>query len=145
MRNSAVRAFLSVLLVGALAGSAVAFAVGVNFSPHKTICIHPVPNSSYQICVQVPPQNVRNVHIRIALGKLAKGRVHLTFTNHNKVPVTIKLVVLLRTKSGNIRRITDTFTLAPGQTFTLDKHLKGIHIRGAKLELAITDTNGDKA
>ena len=42
---------------------------------------------------------------------VAQNGLRLTFTNHNKVPVTIKLVLLLRTRSGNIRRITDTFTV----------------------------------
>jgi hypothetical protein len=146
MLNSATRAFLAIALVAVMAGSAVALAVGVNFSPHSSVCIHPIPGSSYQICVEVPPQNVNNVAVGgVDLGKLAQGNLHLTFTNHNKVPVKITVVLRIRTKTGAIRTSTVTITLAPGQAFTLDKVLKGTHIRGATLVLTVTDANGNKA
>lgn len=144
MVKSGARALLTILLVVTMAGTAVALAVGVNFSPHNTVCVHPIPGSSYQICINVPPQNVRNVQVNgLNLGALKKGHLDLKLTNNNKVPVTINLLLVIKTKSGKIRRTTETVVLQPGKTFTLNKSLKGLKIRGGKLTLTVSDTSGD--
>lgn len=146
MLGAASRAFLTVLLVAVMAGTAVAFAVGVNFSPRKTVCINTGIPGYAPICVQTKPVNVSNVQLN-GLGKILsrQGHIHLTFKNNNTVPVQVTVVLVIKDASGKIHRITTTFSVAPGHKFSLTRFLKGIKIRGAKLTLTITDSNGDKA
>lgn len=162
MLKTATRGFLTILLVGVLAGSAVAFAVGGGFSSKKTVCIHPIPGSSYQICVQTPPIALKPVQLAgLNLGKIKRGHLNLKFTNTNKVPVKVKVLLLIktkptkvrhRTKSGKIRtttkpgkivRITRTFQLGPGEAFNVNRALNGLKVAAAKLTVTITDANGD--
>ena len=146
MLGAAARAFLAILLVGVMAGSAVAFAVGVNFSPHSQTCI-PTGIPGYgPICITNKKYNLHHIRVKgFRKTPISNGRIHLAFKNGNSVPVQVKLVLTIKTKSGKIRRITKTFTLATGKTFDLNELLKGVHVRGAKLQLTVTDTTGDIA
>jgi hypothetical protein len=169
--KSGARAFLTIFLVVVMAGTAVAFAVGVNFSPQKTVCVHPIQGSSYQICLQVPPGNVSRINVKgFALQKLRHGHINLNFTNSNSVPVKLKLLLVIRTKSVikkksvirtksgktrsvirtksvfKIQRYVKTATVLPGRSFKFNRRLKkGILISAGKLSLTITDASGDKA
>jgi hypothetical protein len=140
------RAFLTVLLVGVMAGSAVAFALGGGVTPHKTVCIHPIAGSSYQICVQTKPINLRGgFHVAgVNLGKIKKGHLKFGFRNTNTVPIQIKLALVIKTKAGTIKRFFKTFVIAPGKSFTFQRKLKKTNVRAARLTLTITDTLGDR-
>lgn len=129
-----------------MAASAVAFAVGVDFSPRSETCI-PTGIPGYgPICFQNKKHNLHHIRVRgFFRSAIRHGRFHLRFKNYNAVAVRVKLVLTIKTRSGKIRRIRKTFTLDPGKTFTLNKHLRVIHLRGAKLQLTITDTTGDRA
>jgi hypothetical protein len=144
--RSTARAFLTVCLVGVMVGSAVAFAVGGGFSPHKTICVHPIPNSSYQICVQTKPVDVKHVTLTgFNLGKIKTGHLNFTFRNANKVQVKLVLALVVKTTANKIHRYSRTFVLAPGARFNFQRSLTNINVRAAKLTLTITDTVGDRA
>jgi hypothetical protein len=169
MLKSGSRAFLTIFLVLVMAGTAVAFAVGVNFSPQKTVCVHPIQGSSYQICIRVPPVNVSRITVKgFGLQKLRHGHINLNFTNANSVPVKLKLLLVIRTKSVirtvirpksgkpksvvrtksvfKIQRYLKTVTVLPGRSFKFNRRLKkGVLIGAGKLSLTITDSSGNKA
>jgi hypothetical protein len=142
----AARGFLAVLLVAVMTGSAVAFALGVRFSPSVQVCT-PTGIPGYgPICRNVPKHNLHHIHIK-GFGQIRNchGHVRLTLTNSNGIPSQVKLVLRIRTTSGKIVRITKTFTLGVGKKRTLNNPLKGYNVLGAQLKLTVTDANGDVA
>jgi hypothetical protein len=138
------RVVLGTLLAVVMAGSAAAFALGVNFSPHASSC---TPSSTgYGPSCPPPKHNLHHIHIK-GFGQIRNchGHVRLTLTNSNGIPSQVKLVLRIRTTSGKIVRITKTFTLGVGKKRTLNNPLKGYNVLGAQLKLTVTDANGDVA
>jgi hypothetical protein len=144
--GSAIRAFLAVLLVGIMATTAVAFAVGVNFSPRKTVCVNTGIPGYGPICTNQPSYNLKHIHVK-GFGQIRACQKHvdLTFQNRNKVASHVKLVLTIKTRSGKTVRITKSFTLGVGKKITVSNPLKGSKIASAKLRLTVTDANGDVA
>jgi hypothetical protein len=137
--GASARILLSALLVVVMAGTAVAFAVGVNFSPHAATC-----TTGYGSTCPAKKYNLEHIHVS-GFGQLrsCQGHVRLTLTNNNQVPSDVKLVLLITTKSGKVHRITRTLTLGVGKEFTLNNALKDSNIKGAQLKLTVSDANGD--
>jgi hypothetical protein len=125
-----------------MAGSAATFALGVDFSPHATPCTP--SGTSYGSTCPIKKNNLQHVHVS-GFGQIRSchGHVRLTLTYHNQVPIRVKLVLRIRTKSGKVRTITKTFTLGVGKKFTLNNRVKGSNVLSAQLTLTITDANGD--
>jgi hypothetical protein len=147
MLKSGARAFLTIFLVVAMAGTAVAFAVGVNFSPKKTVCVNPIAGSSYQICINVPTPNL-GAGIKLTglkLNKIKTGKLNFTFKNANTVPVKIKFVLVVKTKAHKTKRFNKTVVVPAGKNFAFKRNLKKTRVKAAKLTLTITDTQGDRA
>jgi len=141
------RTLLVVLMVAAMAGSAIAFALGVSFTPHSS---SPCTVSYGSSCPPpTKPARKFNLH-HIKLNGLSKirtrgGHVKLSIANRNKVRVTIKLVLLIENGSGKIRRVTKTFKLNAGKTFKLNVFVKPKSVRAVKLKLKVTDAYSDRA
>jgi hypothetical protein len=137
------RALIAVLMVGAIAGAAVAFSLGVNFAP-RSAC-NPSTVSYGSSC----PSNKHNLHklgVRGLAGLRAPGtHGHLSITNHTGTKVRIKLVLLVQTPSGQIKRITRVFTLKSGKRFELTVPAGLRPARAVKLKLTITDSSGNIA
>jgi hypothetical protein len=131
-----------VLLVAVMAGSALAFSLGVRFAPQSSCGGNHVTYGSN--CPGKKHHHIRHIHVK-GLGKLRHphGHLRLSITNHNSVTVTIKLVLVVETPSGQIRRITRTFTLRPGKTFKLNRPTGLANISAAKLTLKVSDSSGD--
>jgi hypothetical protein len=142
MVNRFWRTLTAILLVGATAGAAVAFSVGVRFAP-RTACT----GSSLSYGSGCPSKSVHHVKVHGFHGlHHHHGLVHFRLTNRNQVKITVTLVMTLQTKHGKIHKITRTFTLKPGKTYKidLDLHFKYV-VTAGRLKLSISDANGDTA
>jgi hypothetical protein len=142
MLNRFWRTLTAILLVGATAGAAVAFSVGVHFAP-RTTCV----GSSLSYGSGCPSVSVHHVTTSgFAAIHRHRGRIHFRLTNHNKVKVTVTITLVMQTRSGKIHRIKRIFSLQPGKTYKIDLNL---HFRYAvsagRLKVQVRDANGDSA
>jgi hypothetical protein len=132
---------VAAVLVVAMAGAAVAFAVGVPFAPRASC-----PNPGYgSTCPGKKPGKPSHIHVS---GPGIHGK-HLgfVFRNNNHVTVHIKLVIRLVSGKGRHAHhltITKVFKLKPGQTFRLNRQLAFKKFHGT-LTLTITGATGGHA
>ena len=145
------RVLLAVLLVAVMAGAAVAFAVGVQFAPRASC-----PNPGYgSVCPGKKHFHLKKITVHLAV---SNGKLHFAFTNHTGTTVRIKLVVVLRSKTGQTIRIVKSVKLKPGETFTFQLNRQKTHtvihlnvpakfksVCAGRVSLSVTDANGDHA
>jgi hypothetical protein len=145
------RTFLVVLLAAVMAGAAVAFAMGVQFAPRASC-----PNPGYgSNCPGKKHFHLKKISVHLAVHN---GQLNFSFTNHTGTTVKIKLVVLLRSHTGQIIRIVKSVKLKPGETFTFKLSRHKVHtvihlnvpakfksVCAGRVSLSVSDAAGDHA
>ncbi len=145
------RTFLAVLLAAVMAGTAVAFAVGVQFAPRASC-----PNPGYgSVCPGKKHFPLKKIKVHLVV---SNGQLQFAFTNRTGTTVRIKLVVILRSHTGQIIRIVKSVKLKPGETFTFKLNRHKVHtvirlnvpakfksVCAGRVTLSVTDATGDRA
>jgi hypothetical protein len=126
------------LMVSAIAGAAVAFSLGVRFAPRSSCS-----SSSLSYGSNCPGKSLRKVQVGFKR-RHHHRHVQLTLRNKTGIAVTIDLTLVVKSKSGKIRRITKTIQLAPGGSVTLKRQFSFI-VKAARVKLRITDASGNAA
>lgn len=134
------RTFAAILMAGAMGGAALAFSLGVRFTPSASC------GSSLSYGSQCPSKSVKNVRIKGFHRKHHKHH-HYTFkvTNHNGERVKITMTLVFQTASGKVHHVKKTFRLKAGKSFTLSLPQKAPVVHAARLKLFIQDSSGNTA
>jgi hypothetical protein len=126
------------LMVSAIAGAAVAFSLGVRFAPRSSCS-----SSSLSYGSNCPGKSLRKIQVGFKR-RHHHRRVQLTLKNKTGIAVTINLSLVVKSKSGTIRRITKTVQLGPGQSLTLKRRFSFV-VNAARVKLRVSDSSGNEA